>query len=713
MNRIGRVLAGAAIIGVASLAAFWLALPRMVESRVAAFLHDSGYPDAQVAIDGISLTSAVGGFSLGVGDQGADVMRLTFTPADLWKGRVAAVELSGVRLLVDPGLIWRSPPFETLRFSDATLTVPLPLAGNAILQGAGSVGPDGAIQLRGRLDHAGAVADADIGVMLDDGGWRHLSLKLSPLAGQGPQIRGTAELRRGPDGAVSGDGEITATTLKAPAPDMVLRWQNGQGEGQWHWPGAARIDASLTADGAGRHLLSGEVMVQDIAAFAARLGLADPGLTGGPVKAVIRADSVDIAAFPGQWPDMALRIQGHGIGIAAGPRDNRLTLGLSVTRRDGDWWLAPLSGIEGALAVPTLGVSAQGLGLSGRVGLPLALDVTATALRIDNVPPLSILARIGGDPAADIQAEWTALGLEGALRLSGQASLSPASGQGGASLRLDPLTLSAWAPDLSGQLAARARIRWDGQGRDGQADIMLDKVGVSRAGLRLAGIDGVLRVDRLFPLTLSPQTLSVGWADLGLGLSDIQVGLALPGDGILRVSPMPARWGSVPVTLSAKPFRLGNENMALSIAMDGVRARDVLAQLGADDVSVDSSLVGLIPVRLSASGAMIRDGRLEATGPGSIRRSDPHPPHWLTPERNDNLALVTRALAEYWFDRMQVRFGPDTALELDGANPALFGGYHMPMNLILAPIPPVMPARVMPPPPAIAAAMESFRTRKD
>lgn len=713
MNRIGQAIAGAAIIGVASLAAFWLVLPRMVESRVAGTLRDWGYPDAQVAIDGISLTGAVGGFSLGVGDQGADVIRLTFTLADLWNGRVAAVELSGVRLVVDPGLIWRTPPFETLRFSDGVLTVPLPMAGNAILRGAGSVGQDGVLHMRGRVDHAGALADADIGVTLDNGGWRRLSLRLSPLAGQGPQIRGTAELRRGPDGAVSGDGEIAASALKAPSPDMVLRWQDGQGEGQWHWPGAAHIDANLTADGAGRHRLSGEVMVQDIAAFAARLGLADPGLTGGPVKAVVSADSVDIAAFPGQWPDIALRIQGQGIGIAAGPKDNRLTLGLSMTRRDGDWWLAPLSGMDGALAVPTLGVAVQGLGLSGRVGLPLALDVTAAALRIDDVPPLSILARISGDPAADIQAEWTARGLDGALRLSGDVSLSPASGQGGASLRLDPLALSAWTPDLSGQVAARAKIRWDGQGRDGQADIMLDQVGIARGGLRLAGIDGVLRVDRLFPLTLSPQTLSVGWADLGLGLSDIQVGLALPGDGILRLSPMPARWGNVGVTLSAEPFRLGNETMALSVALDKVPAKDVLARVGVDDTSIGVSLIGSIPVQLSASGAMLGDGRLDATGPGNIQRVDPHPPRWLTPGRNDNLALVTRALADYRFDRMQVRFGPEITLVLDGSNPALFGGYGMPMNLILAPVPPVMPESTMPPPPAIAAAMASFRSRKD
>lgn len=718
--------------GVAALAllALWLALPGLIAARWTAQLRALGFPQAELAVDSLGWTRATGAFSLG-GEEGADRFEAAFTPAGLWRRRLSGLEVQGLRLsrplsLSSPGLPAGIALDGPAQFKQTRLTLALPggIGTLPLLLDAALTPADGGWHAEGQ----GAVTLADTGVPVRfTGDWRGDALSaagftLAPVPG-GPRLDGQGTIRRLSNGGWTGDLDVTATSLPQGLPDLTLRWKAGQGDALLEWPGIARLDALLDPDEGGGQQLAANLRVDDIAGFAARLGKPDPGLTGGPLAVSLTARNIAPDLPPRTWPDLALRLEARGVGIGQGPRDNALSLSATARRIDGDWWLSPAADqVPGALSMPTLGLEARGLLLAGRAALPLDMDLRAASLRLPWLASSSLTAKLRGEPAGDMRMEWQAATLgEGAARLSGVLDLSATGGS--AVARLAPLQLTPGdaarlfpgAPlpaGLSGIIAARLTAAWAGGSVDGAADILLEDVGLRLPGLHVAGVSGVVRFDRLSPLSMPQQTLSIGLFDPGLALSAGGVGLSLPGDGVLRVAPEPFTWAGQKVTLPQSLFRLGNDHLDLVLDVPATPLPDVLAALGITDTEAEGALTGSIPVRIGAAGASPGAGGLRATGPGRLSLPGTTPPPWLDPAYNDNLALVARALADYRFRSLELSLtGQGPRLSLDGANPSLYGGYAMPMNLIVVPTPLV--ASDFTPSPAVAAGIASFKARRD
>lgn len=713
----------------------WLSLPSLLSARWTAALRSAGYPQAVLAIDHLGPGRATGAFSLG-GDQGADGVEITFGPGAFWHGRVAGVHVRGLRLSlpVGPGGV-RLPPAAALpldgplTLEQAHLTL-VPPAGlpTLTLDADGRWAPDGDVwrgTLTGRALMAGAAAGADLSLVLRDGGLEELGFTLTPAEGpQAPRLSGTGRLRWKDRQIALAEIDLDAKRLREAAPDLAVSWRNGQGTAVLHWPGIARADAGLRPTGKGRARLEAKLAVTDPAAFLQTLGGADSALGGGAVEVTAVAEDVDLAGWPATAPILDLRLVARGLAIGQGPRDNALSLSATATRRDGVWWLGSANG-GGSLSIPTLGVDARGLSVTGPVQLPMDLQIGAASLRLPWFAALPVRARLGGDPAAGWHLEW-ARATPGQPDLSGEADIAAGGGSGRLRAHLAPLSLGEdgqgaadllpGAPvpaGLTGTIAARLTGEWHDGGGDGAADILLQDVGLAAPGVRLAGVNGVVRFDRLSPLSMPVQRLSVGRADIGLALTDGAVGLSLAGDGLLRVAPEPFRWAGTVVSPAPALYRLGQGALDLALNVTQMPVQSALAALGVTGTGVEGHLVGTIPIHLSAAGAVLGPGSLRAVQPGHVGLMMTEPPDWLDRRRNDSLALVTRALADYRYERLELVLGPDGhRLVLDGANPGLYGGYRMPLSLVLAPVPPV--AGPLPPvPDDIAAAMAAFRSRKD
>lgn len=721
----GRFLLAGGLLAL-GLLALWLSLPGLLAARWTVQLRALGFPQAELAIDHLGLTQATGAFSLGQED-GADLFILRYTPAGLWSGTFAGLEVQGLRLsrplsATMPDLPDLSFPIQ-INKARLTLALPggigtVPLVMDAVINPvAGGWHAEG----QGILTLGATGVPAHLIADWRGDGLSAASFTVTPAAG-GPRLSGQGSIRRLPTGGWTGDLDVTAKALPQGLPDMVLRWKAGQGQALLEWPGIARLDALLDPDETGGERLAASLRVDDLSGFATRLGQPAPGLTGGPVTVTLSARNVSPDLPPSNWPDLTLRMEANGLGIGKGPRDNTLTLSGTARRIDGEWWLSPASDQPpGTLSIPTLGLSAKGLLLTGRLALPLDLDVRAAALRLPWLAPSTLAARLRGDPELDLRLEWSMATGDGGASLTGSVEMNAAGGR--ALARLAPLRLQPGdaprlfpgtpLPDaLTGTIAARLTAAWNGDGADGTADILLEDTGLRLPGLRLAGVNGVLRFDRLSPLSMPPQNLAIGLFDPGIALTGGGLGLSLPADGVLRLAPEPFRWAGQPVTLPQAMFRLGNDHLGLSLDIPPTPLPDALAALGITEVEANGTLIGSIPVRIDGGGAHAGPGGLQATGPGRIAAPGGVLPPWLNPARNDNLALVARALTDYRFNRLGLVFteqGP--RLTLDGTNPSLYGGYAMPMNLILSPPPDATPAGTLSS--TVAADIATFKARKD
>lgn len=711
--------------------ALWLSLPGLLAARWTSQLRALGFPQAELAIDDLGLTHATGAFSLGQED-GADRFTAQFTPAGLWSGRVMALEVQGLRLsqplsLSTSGLSGLTVPVQITQ-ARLSLALPgglgsLPLTMDAAItpveggwhaqgQGTLTIGPTG-VPARITADWRGDTLSA-------------AGFTLKPLSGtalsDGPRLTGQGSIRRLSNGNWIGDLDVMAKALPQGLPDMVLRWKDGQGQALLEWPGIARLDALMDPDETGGQRVAGSVRVDDVAGFAARLGQPDPGLIGGPVTLTLSARNVSMDLPPRVWPDIEVMLEARGLGIGQGPRDNALSLSATARRIDGEWWLSPTADQQpGSLSIPTLGLMAKGVLLTGRLAWPLDLDVRAAALRLPWLAPSTLAAKLRGDPAEELRLEWAMATGDRGASLTGAVELNKAGGR--ALARLVPITLNAGdaaqlfpgAPlphALTGTIAARLTAAWNGDRADGTADILLEDAGLRLPGLRLAGVNGVLRFDRLSPLSMPPQTLSIGLFDPGIALMGGGTGLSLPADGVLRLAPEPFRWAGQNVTLPQGTFRLGNDYLDLRLDVPATPVSDALSALGVTGIEAEGSLIGSIPIRIDAVGAHLGPGGLLATGPGRLAVAGGTPPPWLDPIHNDSLALVSRALSDYRFRSLGIVIGAEgLRLTLDGANPSLYGGYAMPMNLFLSRPPEPEPHTILSP--TVAADIASFKARRD
>lgn len=717
----------AAGLVILALLALWFSLPGLLAARWTAQLRSLGYPQAELAIDDLHWGRAVGAFSLG-GEEGADRFDADFTPAGLWRGRLTGLTIRGLRLshplsLSSPGLPGDLPLDGPVFFQDARLLVdlpgavaslpltldagftPLPEGWHGEGRGILSLGPTG-VPARFSADwRAGDVSAA--------------SFAFDPTAG-GPRLSGQGSIRRLANGGWTGEMDVTAAGLPNDLPDLSLQWREGRGQALLDWRGVARGEMLLDPDEEGSKRLNARLRVMDIAGFARRLGRPDPGLTGGPLELTLTAQGFTLEALPQVWPDMVMRLNARAIGVAKGPRDNALTLGGILRRIDGNWWLSPVPDAPGSALLPTLGLEARGVQVSGRLALPLDLDLRAANLRLPWLAPSSLTAKLRGEPGADLRLEWNAATLEGGARLSGGLDLDPAGGR--LLARLAPITLMPGnavtlfpgAPlpwGMEGIVAGRLSATWTGDEVDSSAELLLEQAGFEMPGLRVAGINGVLRFDRLSPLSMPAQRIAIGLFDPGLALRDGALGLSLPGDGVLRLAPEPFLWAGACAGIVPTSFRLGNDRLMLRIDMPATPLSAVLDALALEGLNGEGSVIGSLPIQIDDTGAHPLDGALRSAGPGRLFLSSGQWPVWLNPARNDSLALVTRALADYRYDALELSLaGGGTRLSLKGKNPTLYGGYPMPMNLVLSPPPQAAPGDV---PAEFRDAITAFKARKD
>jgi Dicarboxylate transport len=288
------------------------------------------------------------------------------------------------------------------------------------------------------------------------------------------------------------------------------------------------------------------------------------------------------------------------------------------------------------------------------------------------------------------------------LTLRGRQDL--ARGQGQAELKLAPLIFAPGglqpgqlAPilgdrlkDVAGKIALDGTLAW-GKGDQIAADLalLLDSLGFTAGPARLEQVNGVLRVDRLWPPRTPPgQQLAIGLLDLGLPLTEGLIGFRIDPDQTLAVEQL--RWSLAGGTVRAEPFRVGSatSDIRVTLTADGLDLGQLFALTRLDGLSGDGRVHGTLPVRIEDGVAAIEGGALETDRPGWLRYRPAEPPTALQ-AGGANVNLLLQALENFHYEALRITLdgrtdaAMDIKLHVRGANPELYGGYPIEFNLNL------------------------------
>jgi len=597
------------------------------------------------------------------------------------------------------------PPPWQIRLGDRTgpirLTGPLEPAaavftvagGLDLTAGRARVGADLEASLRTdtRGDFDGGSAKATLS--LDQLRWRDLDLARGRLGlqaeGTARRWQATADLELAGGGAPAPEIAVTGAHLsqKLAASFAADRLTLSTSE-----PGRLAVDR-LTWPGGGH-----------AGPLAFRLEPGDPPL----LVATLRPDG-------GVAWQQTLRAQADGFDLTAGAVKGRAQVADLGVAASGD--RNHLGGAKVEIAGGLLQLPDQQITLDG-VATELAL--TADGLAPGQTIPITVATiSQGGKPA------WFApLALSGTLRPSAQGvdfetrisrpadqlvltlrgRHDLARGQGQAELSLAPLTFApnrlqpvSLAPvlgqrlqDVAGKIALDGTLAW-GKGNQIQADLalLLDSLGFTAGPARLAQVNGVLHVDRLWPLTTPPgQQLAIGLLDLGLPLTDGLIDLRIDPDETLAVEQL--RWSFAGGTVGAQPFRLGSaaSDIRITLTADGLDLGQLFALTRLDGLSGEGKIHGSLPVRINDGVAVIEGGELETDRPGWLRYRPAEPPTALQ-AGGANVNLLLQALENFHYEALGITLdgrtdaAMDIKLHVRGANPELYGGYPIEFNLNL------------------------------
>jgi hypothetical protein len=345
-------------------------------------------------------------------------------------------------------------------------------------------------------------------------------------------------------------------------------------------------------------------------------------------------------------------------------------------------------------------VALSATGLAPDQTMPISVERISHAGQPAWFAPLALQAELSpGAEAIAFQGALTRIG--GGLALEMRGSSDP-SGGGRATVELAPVK---FGPDLqpedlapiaaglvsgvAGQLALNGDLAWSTAGITSDLALLVDQLGLSSGPARLEQVNGVVRLDRLWPPTTPPgQQLAIGLLDLGLPLTAGITTFQLTDGPRLEVEQL--EWRFAGGTARAEPFSLGSQLEGLNVTLraEQLDLGQLLALTRMDGLSGDGSLDGVLPLRLSEGAAIVAGGELAATGRGVLRYAAGAAPPALQ-AGGEGVDLLLQALENFHYEALRITLdgrtdaAMDIRLHLGGANPDLYDGHPVEFNLDL------------------------------
>ncbi|MGB1025119.1 MAG: intermembrane phospholipid transport protein YdbH family protein [Rhodospirillaceae bacterium] len=248
--------------------------------------------------------------------------------------------------------------------------------------------------------------------------------------------------------------------------------------------------------------------------------------------------------------------------------------------------------------------------------------------------------------------------------------------------------------DLTGSVAAKGQFRLRPPRSKGSplrqsltVDLLLEDVSGQIADLDITQINGVVRLTGFDPLRSPVQELAIAEIDAGIPLTGVLVNYQFDGRGNLLVdrASLSLAGGMIATEGLTVPLRSGAP-LDIPLSVSGLQLADLARLTELDGLQATGTLSGEIPLQLREDELFIDFATLTSDSPGTLIYIPPADPETIA-AGNEGVKLLLLAVDDFHYESLILTIdgSPDGEVEVDlgiaGANPALYDGYPIELNL--------------------------------
>lgn len=241
-----------------------------------------------------------------------------------------------------------------------------------------------------------------------------------------------------------------------------------------------------------------------------------------------------------------------------------------------------------------------------------------------------------------------------------------------------------------GTIAAKGAVTWNDKGLKPSIEVAVKDATISRGFVQLRRLNSVLKLTNLWPPRTPPdQTAAVAAVEAGLLFTDALATFRLDGTGAVLLDHATMRLAGGTIEAGPAKVPLDLDQARLDLVVQGVRLADLVDIAEVQGLRATGTLSGRIPIVIDDGLVIVDHGRLTTRGGGQLRYAPDEPPAALA-SAGQSVDLLMKALENFQYKDLDLTLNGkadgelEVALHLTGANPDLYDGYPVELNLTLS-----------------------------
>lgn len=414
-------------------------------------------------------------------------------------------------------------------------------------------------------------------------------------------------------------------------------------------------------------LLSGRVQSIEIADLLVNARIDDHGLSLGAASSLLNEGGA-----------------GGGVGVL--PEIHVASASVHLTTPQGPFALDGSIDISQSAAGAPIGISVPSMRVADRASSVRfePIDFSGT-VQLDGdiltaeAEGRSLSAKAQGVPLGKISGRYDLKAASGNAQLAGDLAFSPG--------KLEPQSLFPVLKGLMANVQGKAAYKADFSIAKGalrsSGQLALTQVGFDAYSAKVAGLNGTTKLSSLVPpRTSGTQTLSVAMLDAGIQLQNGRVRFEIANAALPHL--VDAKWPFADGGLTLTSVK--GSNTEFELLVENVDVAELLSLADVPGLSGTGTLNGTIPIAIENGNPIIKNGMLDAEKGGVIIYKSASADAAAT---NDQTRVLTDALKDFHYTELVGTLSGNANgdllfhLRLRGANPALYDGYPIILNVNL------------------------------
>ena len=242
---------------------------------------------------------------------------------------------------------------------------------------------------------------------------------------------------------------------------------------------------------------------------------------------------------------------------------------------------------------------------------------------------------------------------------------------------------------VTGKATAQARFAWTEEDLNGTAVVELIDLAFTTDRVSVEGLNTRAVFDSLFPpSTPAGQKLTLRRVDPAIALDDVVLSYRVMAGDPPRLVIQRASFGFAggEIAIAGFVFDPAGSSQDMELRIERLDLARLFAMVKVEGLTGSGRISGVIPLTIAGDSLVIRDGRLDATGPGVLRfRSEATEAALMSGGKP--MTLLLRALQNFRYDSLSLRVkkpargDPEIMLRLAGRNPDVLDGHPFAFNI--------------------------------